>query len=303
MKKITRREFAVGTIAAGALAKTGKAGQLFTDEEKPDITSVTGPDARKNCRSAVTALGGMQAFVKPDQTVDILVNFVGRIPAAHTNPEMFHEVVALCKEAGAKRVRVISWIEENRRKQNKLQEEILKSGVEFHHVDQDTPALWQTMEVPRGEKLKQIRMMKVLFESDVLIMLPCFKHHGSANFTGSMKLFLAATPRQDNRKFMHQERSKYIEQCIAELNTIVRVPDLIVVDAMEILKTGGPGGPGNVVTPQKIIAGTDQVALDAYCAPLLDIDPAQSIQITKASALGIGESNLSKLNIKEINLA
>ena len=62
----------------------------------------------------------------------------------------------------------------------------------------------------------------------------------------------------------------------------------------------GPFGPGAVKKPQKIVVGTDRVAIDAYCAPIQGVDPKKSIQITAASKLGLGQADLKKLKIKDV---
>jgi uncharacterized protein (DUF362 family) len=298
--KITRRSFniLVGSVAiTGVLPIPG-----YTDDKKPDIAIAHGSDAGKNTRAALDALGGMSHFVKPGQTVDILINFMGRIPAAHTNPEVFRSVVDLAKESGASRVRVISWIEENRRARNNLESEVSKAGAIFHHVPQENPELWQKLEIPRGKYLKEINVFKVLYESDIFIMIPSFKHHGSARHTGAMKLYMGTTPRADNRGKMHAGNSDNLEQAIADLNTAVRPPDLIVVDAMDVLTSNGPSGPGPTTAVNKVVAGRDRVAIDAYCAPMIGLDPQKSVQINAAAELGIGEKNLTSLIIREIEV-
>jgi uncharacterized protein (DUF362 family) len=54
-----------------------------------------------------------------------------------------------------------------------------------------------------------------------------------------------------------------INDALADLATILR-PQLIVLDATRALLTGGPGGPGEVIKPNLVIAGTDPVAVDSY---------------------------------------
>lgn len=299
-KGITRREFNVGAMAAGAGLMTN--GISFSDDLTPDIACVEGNDPAAQTREAVGAIGGMGAFVKEGQTVDILINFMGRIEPAHTDPDVFAEVYRMIKEAGASRIRLISWLEENRRRRNKLEEAVRSTGIEFHHVPQENPELWQDVKVPRGQHLKHIRIFKAIEEADVFITIPSYKHHGSASFSGAMKLAMGTTIREDNRALMHTDRGKYLEQAIADLNTVSRAPDLIVVDAFEILTTNGPSGPGAVESPKKIMAGTDRLALDTFCAPLMKINPETSIQLKAARAHNIGEGDLSRLNILERSL-
>ena len=75
----------------------------------PDIAIAKGRPAAAT-RAAVAALGGMAAFVRPGQKVVIKPN-MSFAPdterASNTHPEVIRELVALCKEAGAGRVRVL----------------------------------------------------------------------------------------------------------------------------------------------------------------------------------------------------
>jgi uncharacterized protein (DUF362 family) len=50
--------------------------------------------------------------------------------------------------------------------------------------------------------------------------------------------------------------------------TFKSTDNLCVVDATIVLGTNGPAGPGDLLKPQKIVAGTDPVAVDAYCVTL-----------------------------------
>ncbi len=265
-----------------------------------DLVVAGGGDAASNARAAVAEFGGIGSLVKSGDVVGVSINAMGSIGAAHTDLDVLRALVEMCREAGAREVRVLSWLEHDRMSYNRLFERVPETGAVFQEVDQGNPELWQEIEVPRGRYLKKIRMMKALWEPDVFVMLPVCKHHGSANYTGCLKLALATTVREDNRKYVHQERSAYLEECIADLNTVVRPPDLVIMDAMKVLATNGPRGPGKIVDVGKIIVGKDKVAIDAYCMPFIGRDPGTSRQIQAAAAHGLGERDLSKLAVREI---
>jgi uncharacterized protein (DUF362 family) len=301
-KDISRRSFVAGTLASGALFSVAcRAAEPRLFQETSELTVASGPDIAKNIRAAVDGLGGIGQFVKPGQTVAILVSILGSVPSAHTKPDTIRTVTAMCREAGAKEVSIVDWREISRWEQNKLIEIIDELDLTFRHIDRDNPDLWHTLEVPRGKALTSVRVFNALYESDVFITLPIFKHHSGTGYTGALKLFMGVSHPDDNRQTFHRERGRYLEQCIADLNTAVRPPDLIIMDAMEVITARGPVGPGPTVSPMKIVAGTDRVALDTYCAPIQSIDPASSIQIKAAFEHGLGQMALDKVSIKEIN--
>lgn len=300
-KGITRRTFVSGATVAGALAAMGCSSEIKGGYSgHSELAVATGPDVEKNIKASVGHFGGMEAFVKSGQTVGLLINILGAVPTAHTKPEVIQTVTAMCREAGAKQVSLFDWRDLDRWRQNKLLDVVNELDIDFQHIDLEDPDLWRTVEVPRGKDLKSVRLFNALFEPDVFIMLPLFKHHGGTRFTGALKLYMGATHRQDNRQIFHRERGKYLEQCIADLNTVVRPADLVITDAMEVITSRGPVGPGPTTQPQKIVAGVDRVAIDTYCAPIQSVDPAGSVQIKAAFEHGVGQMDLKKVTVKEI---
>jgi uncharacterized protein (DUF362 family) len=87
-----------------------------------------------------------------------------------------------------------------------------------------------------------------------------------------------------------------MNQCIADIN-LIRKPDLCVVDSTEFISTNGPFGPGKLIKPQKVVAGTDPVLADAYCCTLLGLDPKNVGMLDKAAKHGLGNADLIKANI------
>lgn len=90
----------------------------------------------------------------------------------------------------------------------------------------------------------------------------------------------------------------WFAQCIADLH-LVKKTDLCIVDATEFIITNGPSCPGEIRKLDKVVAGTDIVAIDAYCAGLLDYSIDDVLAIDKAYKHGLGEKDLSKVNIVE----
>ena len=61
-------------------------------------------------------------------------------------------------------------------------------------------------------------------------------------------------------------------------------------------------GPGEVLKAQKVVAGTDPVALDAYCCTLWGLEAEDIFVINKAYDHGLGEKDLKKKTIKEVEV-
>ena len=100
---------------------------------------------------------------------------------------------------------------------------------------------------------------------------------------------------------MIKDDMKHLDQCIADLNTIIH-SELCIIDATEFVITNGPNGPGELLKPQKVIAGTDPVAIDSYCSNLFGYNQKDIYAIIKAYEHGVGEMDLKKINIKEYEI-
>ena len=72
------------------------------------------------------------------------------------------------------------------------------------------------------------------------------------------------------------------------------------IDSQFYQRTAGPAGPGDLLKPQKIVAGTDPVAVDAYCVILHSRKPKEVVMLAKAAAAGVGRADLQKSNVREI---
>ncbi len=149
--------------------------------------------------------------------------------------------------------------------------------------------------------------MNALYENDVFIDMPITKDHAGNKFTGTMKNMMGLNYRVSNRTFhkadwkTNEDSIAYLDQCIADLNTVI-TPDLCIVDATEFITTNGPFGPGELIQPQKVIAGTDRVAIDAYCCGLWGLNPQDIFQIKMGYEHQLGQIDLKKVNLVEIEV-
>jgi uncharacterized protein (DUF362 family) len=96
--------------------------------------------------------------------------------------------------------------------------------------------------------------------------------------------------------------SKYdIDQALADLATVIK-PQLTILDATRALVSGGPGGPGEVVKPNLIIAGIDPVAVDSYTVSIApwygqNFKGRQVKHLLLANQRGLGKIDLDQLKI------
>lgn len=315
-RKVSRRSFVKQSAVLGASSIIG-ADVLFDKQGKPwpgagkarrqganTISVVTGQDYVDNTVGAVGQLGGMGQFVPAGSKVAVLANPQRPNPGAFTRPEIVRAVVRMCKDAGAEKVACISWQSEQSWEQTGTAEAVTAAGGDLVLVNMRDESLFEPTPVPGGVALTEARVMKALADYDVLIDLPITKDHAGNKFTGTLKNLMGLNSPVSNRTF-HMENwttdigaITHLDQCIADLNTVIH-PDLCVVDATELITTNGPFGPGELIHPHKIIAGTDRVAIDAYCCGLWGLDPQEIMTITMAYEHGLGEIDLTAVNVME----
>jgi len=242
-------------------------------------------DPAELTRRAISGLGGIERFVSRGDIVAIKPN-IGwdRTPAqaANTNPRVVAEVVRLCLQAGAHRVVVTD------ASCNEARRSFQRSGIwrAAHEAGAEVilPAEHRFREMRlAGELLDHWPVYKPLIEADKLINVPIAKHHNLSAYTGAMKNWYGVLGGRRNR--LHQN----IHLSVADLATFMR-PSLTVLDATRVLVRNGPQG-GNLSDARdlnQVIAGTDEVAIDAYGASLIGVDATRVGYLLLGQARGLG---------------
>jgi uncharacterized protein (DUF362 family) len=87
-------------------------------------------------------------------------------------------------------------------------------------------------------------------------------------------------------------------QKIVDVNTLVK-PTLAILDGYRVLFRNGPTGGSldDVRLAKTLVAGTNQVCVDAYGTTFFDKQPTDFEWLVEANARGMGEIDLSKLKI------
>jgi len=302
-KDIDRREF-LGLTVGGALSTRLPVGALAPRAARaagktPDLAVVRGPDPAELATAALEILGGMDRFVKRGDTVAVKPN-IGwdRVPeqAANTNPEVVAALVRLCLEAGAKRVVVFDNPVNQAQRcyvQSGIKAAAEAAGADVRYLDDRRLS---DMRIG-GERLDSWPVYRETVEADCLINVPIAKHHSSSRLTMAMKNWLGAVG--GHRWALHQG----LDQSIVDLARFFK-PTLTVLDAVRILVRHGPqgGSPQDVRRLDTLVAGVDQVAVDAYGAGFWGLGPLELDFVRLAHEQGVGRADLPNLAIREIEV-
>jgi len=262
---LTRREFLLraASVSAATCAApfAGRLPSVFAGAPKTTVVAVTG-DRVPAVRAAVALLGGIERFVRPGSRVVLKPNMSFPHPperATNTHPEVVATVAQLCRDEGAREVLVLDF------PFNPPDTCLRLSGIadacagmkNVHVLALAQEQFFTAHALPRGRELREVKLMRDILQSDVLINLPAAKSHSATGVSLGMKGLMGIVW---DRRYFHARAD--LNQAIADLSSGVKV-DLIVLDGSRALVTGGPSGPGTVVFPGTIIAGTDPVAVDA----------------------------------------
>jgi uncharacterized protein (DUF362 family) len=298
-----------GLVAGGMLLNFAPL-KLFAENTYPDLCKVKSTDYYNATFRAVHELGGIKRFVPAGSSVGFLINSGFEEPGTYPHPDIALALLFLCWEAGAGEIVMLQPVlnEYWRRSEKFAQHRFIINELEQVKTN-EFPAVYneddfRMMESIDGAvSLKNVEIVKKVSEVDVFISVPILKHHGSTILTGALKNMMGLTTRKTNVTFHLgsgvRNDPEYLAQCIADLN-LVRKPDLTVADAIEFITGNGPSGPGPLKRMDVVIAGTDPVAVDAFGATCLDMAPSDVLTVSRAHDLGIGEMDLEKLSILDI---
>ena len=288
---------AVATAAAGTLPILDLV-PTATAANGPELAVRKGKDVAKLVRETISALGGIDKFVKPDETVVVKPN-IGwdrNIElAANTHPEVVKAVVELCLDAGVKKVRIFDRTCNDPRRcyvNSGIQpalESLNSDRVSLEHIDRRA---FQDVALKGGVALDEWSFYKPALEADRYINIPIAKHHSISKLTLAMKNTMGVIG--GNRGALHRR----IDESLADINMVIH-SDLTIVDATRILIANGPQGglSKDVRRPDTLIASADIVAADSYAATLFGHQPDDIPTIVAGARRGLGTMDLKRVKM------
>lgn len=284
-------------LGASMLPKFSKAGVL---SGPPDIVSISSANPMQNVIKLLDPLGGIGSFVKAGQSIGFLVNSPWMHPGYYTHPDIVLSMMKLCKEAGAGSIICYKPVREGYWEESRYFEEMKPLIEEVIYGEERI-----TVDIPNGKLLNSAEVFSIFMDSDVFINIPVAKHHNGTLFSGVLKGLMGVSSRDTNR-YMHSPdgeytyaKEEYLSGCIADLN-LIRQPDLSIMDASICAINNGPRGPGDTTAPERILAGTDPLAMDVYASKLIGMEPADILTFIKAKEHGLGNNDPENIKIENL---
>jgi len=143
---------------------------------------------------------------------------------------------------------------------------------------------------------EEIGISKFIYEADKIINVPMLKVHPSTMITFCMKN-LKGCIRDRDRKMFHRMD---LQRAIAELDKLIK-PDINFIDGTKAMQ-GTDHNSGDVVDLGLVFCSKDIVAVDSVASYTIGISPDHIRLIRLGSKLGLGESDISRIQITGENV-
>ena len=287
--------------SAGGRNGTARIPDFSVKEAGKKMAVVKGDDRIKTVNLAIKALGGIETFIKKGDRVLLKVNAAFASPpalSATTNPQLLEEVIRLCYAAGASSVAVAD---------NPINDPsscFALTGIENAakragaKIILPEERFFMPLSVEEGALIRNWPVLcKPLYSADKLIGIAPVKDHHRSGASMTMKNWYGLLG--GRRNIFHQD----IHNIIKELALMVK-PTLVILDGTVSMMTNGPtgGSLSDLKQTSTMIAGTDQVAVDAFGSSLLGKSAGELPYIEKAHAAGAGEMDYRLLKPEILNM-
>ena len=250
-------------------------------------------DGFEGARRVLEASGAGELF-KPGMKVALKPNLVVAKPAssgATTSPQVVAGTIEFLKDCGVTDITVMegAWAGDSTERAWQVcgyREFEKKYGVRLLDLKKD-----RTRSVSVGGM--KIEVCVSPLEVDRLVNMPVLKGHCQTVMTCALKNLKGCIPDSEKRRF----HSTGLHRPIAALNLAIQ-PDIILVDAIRGDLTFEEGG--NPLEMNLLIAGSDPVKVDAYCASLMGISLYEVEHLRLAEEMGAGAAEIRADTIVEV---
>ena len=144
--------------------------------------------------------------------------------------------------------------------------------------------------------METVSLSRIVLDADIIISLPKFKTHGLTVITGAIKNSYGFLPGAQKARLHKAAGSpERFHELVVEVFRL-RVPDLFLVDAIVGMEGNGPASP-DLRDIGLILASDNAVALDGVMAVMMGCEPGRLRFLQKAKELGLGDYDLSSLEV------
>lgn len=249
-------------------------------------------------KNAVDILGGIEAFVSPDEKILVKPNFLSAAEpekAVTTHPAVTGAVFRLLKEAGCTD---ISYGDSPGH--GSMEAVVHKSGHDACAEKYGVRTADMQHEVltyfGEGQTAKSFYFSKGIAEADVVINVCKMKTHALEKITGAVKnVYGYVCGRRKAAGHLSYPNAGVFARMLCDIHRC-KGPRLSIMDGITAMEGNGPGS-GDPKAMNVIIASADPAAIDSVFCALIDLDPELVPTNVQAEAMGIGHYKESDIEL------
>jgi len=218
-----------------------------------------------------------------------------------THPAVLKAVIGLLREAGVRNLAVgdssggagIRSATDRALEVSGLAAAAREMGVKVLSFDHETAV---GVPNPRGPEFPRLTLAKPVLDAGWLVNIPKFKTHALTTLTATIKNLFGTVPGAAKRECHRRNPSiGAFANALVDIYAAVR-PSFHIVDAIVAMEGEGPSG-GPLRKLGLIVAGADGVAVDAVLAAIIGLDPLKVPTTRAAAGRGLGEGDLSRIEV------
>ena len=249
-------------------------------------------------KAGVQALGGLEAFLRPEERVLVKPNLLKPADAdsaVTTHPTVLRAVLRLLEEYGCASVRF----------GDSPGHDTGTHALERLGFRADEPVCGAFLapmseevrvEFPEGMTEKEFWFAREVTEVDAVINVCKMKTHGQMRITGAVKNpFGLLCGTRKAREHMRFPNDGLFARMLADIHRCVK-PRLHIMDAVVAMEGNGPGS-GTPRPMGLLLFSADPVAIDAVFCALVHVDPETVQTNVQGEAMGIGTYHADRIEL------
>ena len=249
-------------------------------------------------RLGVRELGGMEAFLRPEERVLVKPNFLKPADAdtaVTTHPAVILAVLRLLREAGCTSVR---FGDSPGHGTGAQAAEAIGLGPAAELYGASLAPMTEEIRVsfPEGMTEKEFWFAREVTEADAIIGVSKMKTHALMRITGAVKnLFGLLCGTRKAREHVRFPNAGLFARMLVDIHRCVK-PRLHIMDAVVAMEGNGPGA-GTPTPLNLLLFSADPVALDAVFCALIRLDPESVATNAQGEAMGLGTYHAENIRL------
>ena len=246
-------------------------------------------------------LGGVSAFIRPEEKVLIKPNLLARaLPqkAITTHPAVFSAVCRALREAGCQHLSYGDSPGNPTTTPDKAADAAgITEAAARYQVEKADFASGSVVPFPQGHTARSFYLCRGVQETDALVNVCKMKTHALERITGAVKnLYGCITGVNKATGHAAFPNSEVFADMLVDLNRCV-APRLHIMDGVIAMEGNGPSS--GTPTPMNVLLfSADPVALDAVFAHLIHLDPAEVPTCAYGQRRGLGVMDEARITVR-----